>query len=167
MNVLIILLAIIGVTQDLMMSRSTHTTWDEVYLRSALTQARVQSWEMQPIALTRDRGIKALAVGLPDCQATSYVMPLLSGGEFFGVVEQFRQSLGHEQAFYFRGQWHRELPMTQYWLFRTLGSVPWLSDSEKIRQQTAVVAFWDDACELAPSQLSSQIEITFSGANPQ
>ena len=150
-------LMIVGVTQDLVFTETKAEPWDRQFLRGFLTEAKAQGWRVRPLSLTKDRGIKALATQMPECNDTLFFLPMVTGGEFLGVVERFGQSLDMPASFYFDGQIHRVFPTVQFWTQRTInGALPLLASV--MGNEVAVAVFVPQRCSQALQVLTQRLD---------
>ena len=162
MKILVLaVLIIVGVTQDLVFTETKSEPWDRQFLRGFLTEAKAQEWRVRPLSLTKDRGIKALATQMPECNDTLFFLPMVTGGEFLGVVERFGQSLEMPIRFYFDGQSHRIFPTLEFWTQRTLsGAFPLMEPS--MSDEVAVAVFVPERCPQAHQILTQRIDQVMS-----
>ena len=158
MKILVLaVLIIVGVTQDLVFTETKSEPWDRQFLRGFLTEAKAQGWRVRPLSLTKDRGIKALATQMPECNDTLFFLPMVTGGEFLGVVERFGQSLEMPTRFYFDGQSHQIFPTLEFWTQRTLsGALPLMEAS--MSDEVAVAVFVPERCPQAHQILTQRID---------
>ena len=155
--VVLAVLMIVGVTQDLVFSETKAEPWDRQFLRGFLSEAKAQGWRVRPLSLTKDRGIKALATQMPECNDTLFFLPMVTGGEFLGVVERFGQSLDMPATYYFDGRTHQVFPTVQFWSKRTLNSALPLFESE-MGDEVAVAAFVPKRCSQALQILTRRFD---------
>lgn len=154
-------LIIVGVTQDLVFTETKAEPWDRQFLRGFLSEAKAQGWRVRPLSLTKDRGIKALATQMPECNDTLFFLPMVTGGEFLGVVERFGQSLDMPTRFYFDGQSHQMFPTLEFWTHRTLsGALPMMEPS--MNDEVAVAVFVPERCPEAHQILTQRIDQVMS-----
>ena len=164
MKILVLaMLIIVGVTQDLVFTETRAEPWDRQFLRGFLTEAKSQGWRVRPLSLTKDRGIKALAPQMPECNDTLFFLPMVTGGEFLGVVDRFGQSLDMPTRFYFDGQSHPIFPTLEFWTQRTLsGALPLMEPS--MADEVAVAVFVPERCTQAHQILTERIDQVMSAA---
>ena len=158
MKILVLaVLIIVGVTQDMVFTETRAEPWDRQFLRGFLTEAKSQGWRVRPLSLTKYRGIKALDTQMTQCKDTLFILTMVTGGEFLGVVERFGQSLNMQATFYFAGRTHSVFPTLQFWAQRTMnGASPGIN--LEMGDEVAVAVFVPQRCPQALQLLTQRLD---------